>query len=284
MFSVDTNAGLITNYEVLQHLHRNTRYTTYSELCTLQNNIAQQLQQTKQSNQLSQLSNKKLQPLNLTPSTEYKSYTNNINNILTQSQQQHLQLQYKHNKLTRLHATCWVKEHVIQYLNKLPAATQSDTSIQNTLHKLQQYCQTHKITLTLHEYQDIINVQPNNIIQLQLIIDDLYERFNNNDQLIDEFLLIISSNLPTPPVFNDLDTGVDDVNTNDDVNDNMTDDMNVDQSTNVQDKLQTISQHDNLSSESSSHRMQETDAVTSSSSATATTTHIPKTNGINGIK
>lgn len=230
---IDTNSGLITNYEVLQHLlQQQKRYPTHDQLCKLQSDIVQQQCNTSNdSHEYTKLNNKLLH--SRLPHPEYHSYTYNINNILPETIQSRLQLQYKLIKYKQLESTCWLHDSVVHYLQQCPSATQSHNIISHTIQQIKLFSEKYHIQFTVYEIQQIINIRPRDIIQLQLVIDELYDRFSNNDDIINELIDIITNNLPevelfpsnVEPIDNAMvtgDTGNNDDNNNDHTNNHNT--------------------------------------------------------------
>ncbi|CAI8002796.1 DNA-directed RNA polymerase III subunit RPC9 [Geodia barretti] len=80
-----------------------------------------------------------------------------------------------------------------EYLSKTPAAVQNPTCIENFLKAIAPF------NLTKAEKLQLVNLRPMSQVELQLIIEEIDERFSDNK--IEEILGIVSSELPpsSPP-------------------------------------------------------------------------------------
>lgn len=273
MYSLDSNCGILTNYEVLQHLTNNKlqqRYPTFNKLSEIKSSIQYKRNQRIKHNDKSNIHLPKLQLNN-----NNSSYINHPGNLLSSTEQQQLILQYKLQYCNSIEHICWLKDNTIQYLQQLPAYTQNNNAIQQFINNVLEYSKKHNIIFTIYEINTLINMQPNNDLLLKYIIDELYDRIQGEDK-INELIDTINNSLPQPPVFKPID--LIDINNDDNqhqqqeqnninndttknVSNGMTQQQQQQQQIDTYNKLQQIAQYDNLSSESSSHKADELGTV-----------------------
>eukprot|EP00457_Paulinella_chromatophora_P014897 gb/GEZN01015395.1/.p1 GENE.gb/GEZN01015395.1/~~gb/GEZN01015395.1/.p1 ORF type:complete len:174 (+),score=39.62 gb/GEZN01015395.1/:243-764(+) len=163
---VDSDAGLLTNYEVFSLLSKPSHGSHFKSYEAYQ----QEFKQTK------------------TKLTAAQRYIGD-----DQSKAVLDALHRKHQKLKPLSDFAWLSSEVQDYLKTTPAAHQTGEQIQSFLHKIQPF----QSKLSRKEVLQLINLRPTSMVEIHKVIEDVEERLGEDTLVIQE---LVTDAFPLPEV------------------------------------------------------------------------------------
>lgn len=190
---LDSNAGLISNYEVFHHLQRITQVLPATTLQGLHGTLEKLL-----------VESERLDP-------RERRLIENKNKDAQKAQKikheaQFIESHVKRAMATRQHAayqtlgpTVWIHENTLSYLSKQSILSNhyTEEQLQIFMVTLIQFCGQRQFTLTLGEQLALINIRPKTLVELHVIIEECEERLKPED--IDALLELIAKHLPLEP-------------------------------------------------------------------------------------